>query len=196
LSHRDLGRRREDFQARHPDFSWPEFWNKATGIFLKLQDAWSRREPNLCRPHETDVLFRMHRYWIEDYQRQGKINRLSDIKVERWELSNLVLDAYYESVTARVFASMVDVTTDEQGRVLYGDPRRPRRFSEYWTFIRRVGHQPAKSDSLHGCPSCGAPLDKINQSGICEYCETVITLGDFDWVLCNIEQDEVYEVEL
>ena len=47
---------------------------------------------------------------------------------------------------------------------------------------------------MTSCPSCGAPLDKINQAGQCEYCETVVTLGDFDWVLTNIEQDEVYDV--
>lgn len=193
---RDLARRREDFLARHPDFSWEEFWARASGIFLKLQQAWTERDPSACRPYETDVLFRQHRYWIEENQRQGRINKLSDVKVERWELSSLEVDAYYESITARVFASMIDVTTDESGKILYGDPNRPRRFSEYWTFLRRVGCRKPKGDSLHQCPSCGAPLDKINQTGECEYCQTVVTLGDFDWVLTNIEQDEVYGVNL
>jgi Tim44-like domain len=190
--HPELGRRREDFLARHSDFSWDDFWQKTNGIFLKLQEAWSRREPSMARPHETDVLFRTHRYWIEDYQRRARINQLEDIKIARWELSNIVVDAYYESVTARVFASMRDFTTDEAGKVLYGDPKKPRQFTEYWTFIRRVGHRAAKGDSLCQCPACGAPLDKVNQTGECEYCETVVTLGDFDWVLSNIEQDEVY----
>lgn len=194
--HPELGRRREEFLTRHPDFSWPEFCRKASGIFLKLQQGWSERNVHLCRPHETDVLFRQHRYWIEDLKRHGKINRLSDVVVDRWELSNLVIDAYYESLTARVFASMIDVTTDETGKVLYGDPRRPRKFTEYWTFIRRIGSRPPSGDSLHQCPSCGAPLDKITQSGECEYCQRVVTLGDFDWVLTNIEQDEIYSLEL
>ena len=41
------------------------------------------------------------------------------------------------------------------------------------------------------CPNCGAPLT-INQAGVCEYCDTKITLGQFDWVLSRIEQDETY----
>jgi hypothetical protein len=34
----------------------------------------------------------------------------------------------------------------------------------------------------------------VNHTGECEYCQNVITLGDFDWVLSAIDQDEVYEL--
>ena len=66
----------------------------------------------------------------------------------------------------------------------------PRRFSEYWTFIRRRGAK----ESGHGdknCPNCGAPL-KINMAGVCEYCQGKVTSGEFDWVLSKIEQDDSY----
>jgi predicted amidophosphoribosyltransferase len=42
------------------------------------------------------------------------------------------------------------------------------------------------------CPSCGAPLDRINMAGTCEYCGSHLTRGEFDWVLSKIEQDESY----
>lgn len=192
ITHQDLAVREEQFMVRHPDFRWPEFFERATEIFLKLQKAWSERDARECRPHETDTMYRTHRYWIEEYTRLGKINRLSDVSVQGWELSNIVTDAFYETVVARVRASMTDVTTDESGRVLSGDPRRPREFTEYWTFIRKIGFQKGKGDSIHSCPSCGGPLDRVSQTGHCEYCDSLITLGDFDWILTNIEQDEVY----
>ena len=112
------------------------------------------------------------------------------------KISNIVLDAFYESITVRIFASMLDYTVDEKtGEVLHGDARRPRVFSEYWTLIRRVGHSPSKAAGVQ-CPACGAPLDRVNQAGACEYCQCVITKGDFDWVLSNIEQDEVYRLSM
>ena len=43
------------------------------------------------------------------------------------------------------------------------------------------------------CPNCGAPADKMGQSGVCEYCGSKITDGNFSWVLFSITQDEVYE---
>ena len=30
------------------------------------------------------------------------------------------------------------------------------------------------------CPSCGAPLDRVNQAGTCEYCDAHITNGRFE----------------
>ena len=41
-------------------------------------------------------------------------------------------------------------------------------------------------------PCCGAPLDNVSQTGVCGYCDTKITTGDFDWVLSRIDQCEVY----
>ena len=85
---------------------------------------------------------------------------------------------------------MKDYTTDTEGKVVCGSPHRARRFTEYWTFIRRRGvKESEKEDSA--CPNCGAPL-KINMAGICEFCEGKITSGEFDWVLSRIEQDEAY----
>ena len=195
--HPDLGVRQKEFLTRHPEFRWEEFHNQVTQIFLKLQQAWTERDWSKARPHETDVLFRTHRFWIESYRRAGRINRLENIQIRQWQLSNIVLDAIYESVTLRIDASMIDVTVDDSGRhVLSGNRNTPRPFSEYWTFIRRVGHKKACGDFISQCPSCGAPLDRINQAGVCEYCQTLVTRGDFDWVLSCIEQAEVYRLSI
>jgi hypothetical protein len=45
---------------------------------------------------------------------------------------------------------------------------------------------------LSKCPSCGAPVDKMGEAGVCEYCNNKITDGYFSWVLFSITQDEVY----
>lgn len=178
------------FAARYPDFSWPEFEKRVEHVFLKLQEAWSTKRWELARPYESDCLFQMHRYWIERYKREGLTNRLEKVEVEKLVPCHIEQDAFYESITLRVFAGMLDYTTDKKGSVVVGSNKRRRRFSEYWTFIRRVGFS-AESKPAGQCPSCGAPL-KINQTGVCEYCESKITTGEFDWVLSAIEQDEVY----
>ena len=36
------------------------------------------------------------------------------------------------------------------------------------------------------CPNCGAPT-KITSSGKCEYCGSIITTGEHDWVLSGLE---------
>jgi hypothetical protein len=75
--------------------------------------------------------------------------------------------------------------------VVGGNKDRDRKFTEYWTFVRAIGSGDKSADPAH-CPSCGAPLDKVNAAGKCGYCDTVITTGKFDWVLTRIDQAEVY----
>jgi hypothetical protein len=100
------------------------------------------------------------------------------------------VDAAYEAITCRMHATMRDSTVRvKDGAVVGGDPRSPRAFTEYWTFLRRPGASGTQPDDR--CPNCGAPL-KISQAGICEYCQASVTRGQFDWVLSRIEQDEDY----
>ena len=71
-----------------------------------------------------------------------------------------------------------------------GDRKRPRRYTEYWTLIRGASVRGAPSTEAT-CPSCAAPIS-VNMAGNCEYCNTHITRGEFDWVLAKIEQDDSY----
>src|SRR5204863_9181571 len=65
---------RAAFEQNNPSFSWAEFQAPARLIFSELQEAWSTLNWERARPHETDNIFQMHRYWIEAYQRQGLRN--------------------------------------------------------------------------------------------------------------------------
>jgi len=195
VRHPQLAQRLRTFRARYPNFEEAAFQARVRESFFALQEAWSQQEWMQARPYETDSLFQTHRYWIEAYQSQGVVNQLSQIECQSIELSNLETDAFFDAITVRVFASMIDVTRERKsGRILGGDADKPRQFSEYWTFIRKVGYQAGATKGARTCPSCGAPLDRINQAGQCEYCESVITRGDFDWVLAQIEQDESYRI--
>ena len=37
------------------------------------------------------------------------------------------------------------------------------------------------------CPNCGAPT-QITSAGKCEYCGSVITTGEYNWCLSNLER--------
>ncbi|MBC7690284.1 MAG: TIM44-like domain-containing protein [Methylotenera sp.] len=196
----DLNPSSSRLSARLPDFSWKEFDERVRFTFLQLQKAWTERRWEAARPFESDSLFQTHLYWISAYQRQQLVNVLKNIQVEKVVPVRVAEDRFYLSITVRVYASMIDYTTRAAGsEIVSGSTSRPRRFSEYWTFIRSqnaaavnasAGKSPVQK-SYDQCPSCGAPL-KINMAGVCEYCQTKVTTGNFDWVLSEIEQDEAY----
>jgi len=178
------------FMAAYPDFSWDRMNERVNYIFYAISQAWTSLEWEKARPFETDNIFQMHRYWIEAYKRQGLRNVLDKIQVVRIEWVKIDEDAYYDSLTARIYANELDYTVDQAGHVVCGSPTTPRAFTEYWTFIRTRGAKSVEQKDDH-CPNCGAPLS-INMAGVCDYCGGKITSGNFDWVLCRIDQDEAY----
>jgi predicted lipid-binding transport protein (Tim44 family) len=188
----DLPAASRALNARHPELRWPDFRKRVEETFLVIQKAWGDAEYEAARPFETDFLYQQHRYWIERYQKEGLRNKLSDVRVTDVMPAKITLDAYYESITVRIFARMKDWTEDRSGKVVGGSKTQDKIFSEYWTFIRSTGKSAKPRDNLQQCPSCGAPLNKVNEAGVCGYCDAKITGGEFDWVLSAIDQDEVY----
>lgn len=179
-------------RMRDPSFTWSAFAERAHTIFMKLQEGWSEREESILRPFELDHVFDTHRIWLQRYREEGVRNVLKDIKIEYIKPVKIQHDAWFDSITARIRARMVDFKQLDDGRHLSGSRTSPKEFTEYFTFVRRNDCTTGSSDSL-SCPQCGGPLDRVSQVGICGYCDTRITTGRFDWVLAEITQDEEYD---
>ena len=85
---------------------------------------------------------------------------------------------------------MIDyIIDDATKKVLEGNPDVDQYMTYRLTFIRKAGvktKQGKESKSTTNCPNCGAPTE-ITSSGQCEYCGSVITTGEHDWVLANLE---------
>ena len=173
-----------------------DFWNYFTEdvvkpIFIAIYDAWENQTWMDVRHVTSDRLWESNNFWIEAYKNQGLFNRLKHLEVSNIILARVDLDKFYESITVRIYASCYDFVEDKNGVLKGGNNKYARQFSEYWTLIRRRGLEDKKID-LQNCPNCGAPKDKMGQAGICGYCGTKVTTGNFSWVLAIITQDEVY----
>lgn len=190
----DLAQEQRALVNRHPDFSWEDFHNTVEHTFLALQAAWSERDLERVRGLQSDALYQVHRFWMERYKEGGLENRMADVAVLDSTVAKVTRDAWFESITVRIKARMRDWTVEiRSGRTVGGSETEPRVFTEYWTFVRTIEAAHKGVDHAPGeCPSCGAPLDQVSQAGVCGYCGSKITGGDFDWVLSRIEQDEAY----
>jgi len=182
-----IGREMRAFESRHPDFSWPVFEERVYRVATELQDAWTSRDWRRARPLETGALFQMHRYWIDEYERQDVVNRVDGYSIDKVEVAKVTSDAFYDAITVRLYASGRDYTVDTAGNVIGGSSQQTKMWSEYWTFVRGR----AASANTRVCPNCGGELAS-GQTAVCEYCGGTITSGEFPWVLSRIEQDEAY----
>lgn len=179
-------------QRKDPTLTWQRFEARVALVFQELQAGWVGREPARVRPFVSDNLFQSQLYWIDLYRREKCVNRTDGARILRMELATATTDAYYDAVTVRLFATGLDYTVSEDGKLLSGDPHRPRHYSEYWTLMRGAQKRATPADRTdRQCPNCGASL-AINMAGSCQYCSVKVTSGEFDWVLSRIEQDEAY----
>ena len=187
----DLDVQAKAFRMHYPDESLQHVLDRSKFVFETLQEAWTTGNWEQARAFETDRLFQMHTFWMERYRDKGLRNVLEQVQVLGITIVKLSRDAYYELATVRIKASMLDYAVDQKGKEVGGSSKKPRVFSEYWTFIRKSGFEPGKDLDSASCPSCGAPV-KVSMHGRCDYCDANLTTGDFDWTLAKIEQDEVY----
>jgi predicted lipid-binding transport protein (Tim44 family) len=186
----DVQSRLAALTQKDPAFSESALAKRIKLIFQTMQLAWSSREWLKARPYLSDRLFQAQLYWIEAYKRAKLRNLNEQTGIEKVELVRVTSDRYFDGVTVRLFARGLDYTVDENGALICGSKSNPRRYSEYWTLIRgaKVRGVP-RAEPV--CPNCGAPT-QVNMAGNCEHCKARLTLGEFDWVLSRIEQDEVY----
>jgi predicted lipid-binding transport protein (Tim44 family) len=188
----DLTAEKRSLAMRDPGFSWVAFNSRTSHIFRELQQAWTDQDDGRIRPYVTDTLFDTVRYWLTRYKEQGIREVLENVTIQRIEVAKLEHDAWFDAITVRIYASMAEYQLNKSGGLISGNKKIPRRFSEYWTMIRRSDRKHGKPRDPAHCPNCGAPLDRISRAGICEYCNSKIISGDFDWVLAIITQDEDY----
>lgn len=178
------------FKQVHPAFDNEAFKQRVRMIATELQQAWTDRQWERARAFETDSIFQMHRYWIDEYRRQSLRNVVDAYEILKVEPVKIVSDAFYDAVTVRLSARGYDHTDDASGKIVAGSKTSLRTWTEYWTLIRGRGAGKPITVSPN-CPNCGAPL-QVSETGICAYCNGKITSGEFDWVLSRIEQDESY----
>lgn len=164
-------------------------WSKT--LFVKLQQAWTKRNWAEIRPFETEKLFEQHKSQLQGYINNNQINVMDRICVLNAELFDYRISGDKEILTIKLTSRMQDYIIDATTKkVLRGDPKIERTNSYLLTFERKFGVQ-TKPGTMElnttNCPNCGAPT-QITSSGECEYCGSIVTIGEYNWCLANLER--------
>ena len=187
-----IERRYAAFVAEDPGVKQDALDRRVRAIYAALNAGWTDLDLRPTRPFVSDALYNYLSYWIEAYRAQGLRNVLEDMEISRLQFVKVTRDRHYDAITLRFWASGLDYTVRaDSGKRVSGSSSRKRGYSEYWTLIRGRAVRGAPK-AAGTCPSCGAPLDRVNMAGTCEYCGGHLTRGEFDWVLSKIEQDDSY----
>lgn len=176
-------------KAIDPMFNKEEFLSFARSTFIKLQEAWTARDWSVIRTFESNELFEQHQKQLQRFIDNNQINKMEQICVKSVSLYSFEQTGDKEvlkvTLSSKMIDYIVDATTD---KILKGDRTTVRHSTYRLTFIRKAGVKTKAGTSdvnTTNCPNCGAPT-QITSSGKCEYCGSVITTGEYNWVLSDL----------
>lgn len=179
----------EQIRQIDSEFSSDNFLAWTREVFLKIQQAWTDRNWKVIRPFESNELFNIHNSQLNEYIKNHKINVVEKINISNATLREFRQDGDKEVLVVELHAVMRDYVIDEKTKkVLESNPNKDWYMKYLMTFNRKKGvltKAGTSNKSTTNCPNCGAPTE-ITSSGQCEYCDSVITTGEHDWVLSDI----------
>ncbi|MDD3049153.1 MAG: TIM44-like domain-containing protein [Bacilli bacterium] len=175
----------EKIKAVDPNFSADKFKTYAGEIYITLQEAWEAKDWKGVRPFESNALFNTHNRQIQEYIDMKKTDHMNMQNIREVTIAEFKEDGDQEVLVVKLYASLLNyVTDDESGKIIEGSNKNYVHRNYRLEFIRTKGVKSVvdKEINVTNCPNCGAPTN-ITSSGECEYCHSVITNGNYGWVL-------------
>ena len=175
-------------RKKDPNFTADDFVTFAKQVYIDIQMAWCARDMSPVRPVMHQNLFNTTQRQVEEKIKQGVVYHYESIAINTAYLTSFVRDKDFEYLTVYLNSRMIDYQVDEKtGNIIRGD-RNTRWDMRYkMKFVRSTSASTKDAVSgTHGynCPNCGAPLE-ITSSGECPYCGSVVSTGDYSWVLTD-----------
>ena len=174
-----------------PNFNAATLCEKASNLYVQMQNGWTAKDIEPLRPYFTDVLFTQEERSLKALIRKGETNHVERIAVLDVTPRGFHQTAGEDHIMLRLRTRITDYTVnDKTGDIVRGS-RDEEKFMTYeWDLMRPSGIFTSK-DGITAikhitCPSCGAPLD-INASARCSYCHSVIQQQAQDWVISAIK---------
>lgn len=177
-----------ELKSRDPNFNESKFLGDAANLYVRMQDAWSNKDLSPVRSRFTEEFYAKTERQVQSYINHNQTNHVERVSVLSTKIVGCTCDSKNDIITVELLARIVDYTTDDRtGNIIRGDRNRELFMTYRQTFIRTKGKLTSDEkvvDDKH-CPSCGAPID-LNRSAVCEYCGSVCTSCDYDWVISDI----------
>ena len=172
-----------------PRFSESEIREKVSNLYVQLQNAWTAKNLEVIRPYTSDALYAQLDRQLESYRINRTTNRVERISVLGCDIRGWKQDNENDVLIIALRTRITDyVVRDSDGQIVRGSAS-AEKFMEYeWELIRTKGVKTGDREAtvVKNCPKCGAPLN-INHTAKCEYCDSIITVNEHDWVLNSMK---------
>ncbi len=166
------------------EFNEAMFKTKVDNIFVKLYTC-------ITKGNLTDVKHFISKDLEDNFQ--NKINEISshnqrqiydEINVKNTRIIDRVVTEEKKIIKVEIISRYMDYIIDlDTGDTIRGDDTRRIEKTNILTFEKRLNTK--NNNLVMKCPGCGASIN-VNNSGKCEYCDTIFDLEDYDYILVSL----------
>ncbi len=166
------------------NFSEAKFKAKVDNVFIQTYTAVMKQDLQKVKHFLSNEVYEKYNKKIQNLQNKNQIQIYDELNVSDTNIINIseLEDKFVIEVS--LLTKYLDyIIAKDTRKYISGDKecRVEKRLKLTFSKIKNAKQQQA----ARVCPGCGANMD-INKSGVCEYCGTIYTLKEYDWILDSI----------
>ena len=188
----------EKIKALDPNFDIPKIIDRVEQAFYIIKQAWSEHNMASARAFISDGVYQRNMIQFTIQKAHNRHITLDKVLIHSCELVGIESDKHFETLHFKITSRAKHHTIDTNTNINHSSQELTPFTSttEYWTYIRLPGVQTrTKPGLIEGiCPNCGAVLvlSKFEQ---CQNCHSLVTSGEYDWILAKITQEEEWRFQ-
>ena len=166
------------------DFNEAMFKTKVDNIFVKLYTCIMKGDLTDVRHFISEELYNNYINKINELISHNKRQMYDEINVKNTMIINRKILEDKEIIDVEIVSRYMDYIIDiNTGDLISGDDTRRIERRNILRFEKKLNTK--DFGIVRKCPGCGASIN-VNNTGKCEYCDTIFNLDDYDYILVSI----------
>lgn len=166
------------------DFNEVMFKTKVDNIFVKLYTCIMKGNLTDVRHFISEELYNNYINKINELISHNKRQMYDEINVKNTMIINRKILEDKEIIDVEIVSRYMDYIIDiNTGDLISGDDTRRIERRNILRFEKKLNTK--DFGIVRKCPGCGASIN-VNNTGKCEYCDTIFNLDDYDYILVSI----------
>ena len=166
------------------DFNEAMFKTKVDNIFVKLYTCIMKGDLTDVRHFISEELYNNYINKINELISHNKRQMYDEINVKNTMIINRKILEDKEIIDVEIVSRYMDYIIDiNTGDLISGDDTRRIERRNILRFEKNLNTK--DFGIVRKCPGCGASIN-VNNTGKCEYCDTIFNLDDYDYILVSI----------
>jgi predicted lipid-binding transport protein (Tim44 family) len=134
----DVRRGLDEIRGADPKFDPVDFVAGARVAFEMIVAAFAQGDAKALRPLLSDQVFANFAGAIEDRSRNRQKHETTLVGILSADIVGAALKGDEAQVTVKFVSQQINVTKDQEGRIIDGDPSEVANITDIWTFSRPV----------------------------------------------------------